>query len=333
MWSLAVNWGIAAAVLVSGQGVTEREQSLFDQLRPSVILLSSGVKVTGTAACIDPRGYFVTHRSALEGLMPTARTFDGAIVPIRIQASDELTELVLLTATLPIGRIARAVPVLGDTPDEGTKLLAIFAGGPGRAEVSSDNKTGILSRQRRVVTLTELRFELPQQAVGGGLVFTLQGQLAGIIGATLQAQVQDAAKSLGATGAFRGSSSPPTVISQYGPSALAVGYSVSSRTLARVIEGFLSPDHIVRHPGIGVFCRDAEEPGALVQSVVKGSPAEKAGLQANDLIVEFAGKPILNQIEFFKALSERKVGETVRLTVKREEQPVILSLTIGELTD
>ncbi len=70
-----------------------------------------------------------------------------------------------------------------------------------------------------------------------------------------------------------------------------------------------------------------------MQSVVKGSPAEKAGLQANDLIVEFAGKPILNQIEFFKALSERKVGETVRLTVKREEQPVILSLTIGELTD
>jgi S1-C subfamily serine protease len=64
--------------------------------------------------------------------------------------------------------------------------------------------------------------------------------------------------------------------------------------------------------------------------VVPGSPAEKAGLKAGDLILKFAGQ----QIDMADALAPlvrlRKVDERVEVVIRRDDQTLTLTVTVGK---
>ena len=74
--------------------------------------------------------------------------------------------------------------------------------------------------------------------------------------------------------------------------------------------------------------------GAYVYSVSQGSGAEAAGLLHGDIIVSFEGQKISSADELSGALEYYRVGETVKLTVKRiingEYQSVDLEVTLGQ---
>jgi aminopeptidase YwaD len=72
-----------------------------------------------------------------------------------------------------------------------------------------------------------------------------------------------------------------------------------------------------------------EGPGVKFSGVSPGSPAEKAGVLAGDVLVRFAGKDIRNIYDYTHALSESKPGDTVTAVVKREGREVELSVTLG----
>ncbi len=57
--------------------------------------------------------------------------------------------------------------------------------------------------------------------------------------------------------------------------------------------------------------------GFRVSDVMKGSPAEEAGLKGGDVIVEFDGKPITNLYDFTYALRTKKPGDTVVVKYRR----------------
>jgi hypothetical protein len=57
--------------------------------------------------------------------------------------------------------------------------------------------------------------------------------------------------------------------------------------------------------------------GFRLADVRDGSPAQRAGLKAGDIITEFDGKPIKNLYDFTYALQSRKPGDTVALKYKR----------------
>ena len=57
--------------------------------------------------------------------------------------------------------------------------------------------------------------------------------------------------------------------------------------------------------------------GYKIAKVKKGSPAEKAGLRAGDLIVEFGGKPVDGFLDFVAALFAHKPGDIVEVQVLR----------------
>jgi len=57
--------------------------------------------------------------------------------------------------------------------------------------------------------------------------------------------------------------------------------------------------------------------GALVSGVVKGSPAEKAGVSAHDVIVGVEGQPVATMGALVVALRSRKPGDTVGLDIRR----------------
>ena len=71
--------------------------------------------------------------------------------------------------------------------------------------------------------------------------------------------------------------------------------------------------------------------GALVAQVVEDSPAEKAGLQTGDIIIEFEGEEINRSSELPQLVGRTKIGETVKLKVVRDKKTKVMKLKIGEL--
>ncbi len=71
--------------------------------------------------------------------------------------------------------------------------------------------------------------------------------------------------------------------------------------------------------------------GALVRGVENGSPAEKAGIEAGDIITKFEGKPIDKSIDLPRMVGAVKPGTKSTLTVFRRGGSKDLSIVIGEL--
>lgn len=69
--------------------------------------------------------------------------------------------------------------------------------------------------------------------------------------------------------------------------------------------------------------------GAVIDSVVSGSPADEAGLKRGDIITEFNGTPITDYSVFGEVLSECKPGENVTVKIYRSKRYYTGSVTIG----
>jgi len=73
--------------------------------------------------------------------------------------------------------------------------------------------------------------------------------------------------------------------------------------------------------------------GALVASVEKGSPADKAGLEAGDVILQFNGKPVVQSSDLPRIVGNTKPGSKVALQVWRGGASKELTLSVGEMAD
>ncbi|HTN28958.1 MAG TPA: DegQ family serine endoprotease [Burkholderiales bacterium] len=73
--------------------------------------------------------------------------------------------------------------------------------------------------------------------------------------------------------------------------------------------------------------------GALVNSVEKGSPADKAGVEASDIIVKFDSKPVEASSDLPRIVGATRPGSQVQLEVLRKGAPKALAITVGELQE
>ncbi|RJQ46600.1 MAG: DegQ family serine endoprotease [Nitrospiraceae bacterium] len=70
--------------------------------------------------------------------------------------------------------------------------------------------------------------------------------------------------------------------------------------------------------------------GALVTEIMKGSPAEKAGLRRGDIITEIDSKGIKNVESLRNTIAQSNVGSTIELTVVRDGKTMTINATITE---
>jgi len=73
--------------------------------------------------------------------------------------------------------------------------------------------------------------------------------------------------------------------------------------------------------------------GALVLEVSKGSPADKAGIQAGDVITNFDGKDISEMRFLPRMVAETKIGKTVPITYWRNNASKTVQIAVGELDE
>lgn len=74
----------------------------------------------------------------------------------------------------------------------------------------------------------------------------------------------------------------------------------------------------------------SNEEGFKISGVQPGSPAEKGGLQAGDLIIKFGDKIVKNIYDYTAALGEYKPGMDVDVVVKRNGEEITLKITLGK---
>ena len=71
--------------------------------------------------------------------------------------------------------------------------------------------------------------------------------------------------------------------------------------------------------------------GAFVANVVEGSPAEKAGIEAGDIITKLGSYSVENYTDLKEAINHFYAGDTVELTVFRSEEEMRMSVTFDQL--
>lgn len=69
--------------------------------------------------------------------------------------------------------------------------------------------------------------------------------------------------------------------------------------------------------------------GAYVMDVVEGSPAQKAGVEAEDIITKIDSEKITESNDLAKIISKKKVGEGITLTIWRNEKEVEIKVILG----
>ena len=69
--------------------------------------------------------------------------------------------------------------------------------------------------------------------------------------------------------------------------------------------------------------------GALVNDVIKGGPAQKAGIRQGDVITAFNGSEVKDPSHLQRLVAEQGVGRTARVTLIRDGKPVELGLTLS----
>jgi len=73
--------------------------------------------------------------------------------------------------------------------------------------------------------------------------------------------------------------------------------------------------------------------GALVNAVEKGSPADKAGVEATDIIIGYDGKPVESSSDLPRMVGSTRPGSHATLEVWRKGQTRKLNVTVGELQE
>jgi serine protease Do len=118
-----------------------------------------------------------------------------------------------------------------------------------------------------------------------------------------------------------------------------IGFAIPANMARGIMEQLIATGKVVR-ASLGVmvqdltpelaqqFKADAQIKGALVGDVVKGSPADQAGIVSGDIVTQFAGVPIKDARALKLAVATQTPGEKTEVTIVREGQSRTLTATL-----
>jgi len=121
--------------------------------------------------------------------------------------------------------------------------------------------------------------------------------------------------------------------------AQGIGFAIPINTAKEVLSELIENGKIVR-PYIGIWLQPVDEEmakylgvekkGIIVVNVIKGGPADKAGVLKYDVIISVDDTEINNYDELQDILKDRQVGDKIMLEIIRDGKPMLLPLTLAE---
>jgi S1-C subfamily serine protease len=124
---------------------------------------------------------------------------------------------------------------------------------------------------------------------------------------------------------------------------IGIGFAIPSNMVKAVMSQLVQYGEVKRGmlgvqlsnnftPGIAENLGLENAHGALVSQVIEGSPAEKAGIKAGDVITSINGRNVASAGELRNTIGLLRIGEKVELGLIREGKPRRVSAVIGDRT-
>ena len=277
---------------------------------------SYDVPGSGSGVILTEDGYIATCAHVVEGAKTVKVTLnDDTTYDATIVGTDDKNDI----AIIKIDATGLTPAIVGDstTLTVGSEVIAI--GNP-LGELRGTATAGIISATNRTIevegqamTLIQTDAAISPGNSGGGL-FDATGKLIGIV----NAKVSDSR-------------------------AEGLGFAIPVNSVLDEISDLLNYGYVTGRPYLGVSTQDVTLRSrnrmwyysdgtrcVLVEKVVSGSAAEKAGIQAGDLILKLEDKAISSGDELSSAIGNYKPGDTVTLTLQRDGEELTVEVTFGE---
>ncbi|MEU6463920.1 trypsin-like peptidase domain-containing protein [Streptomyces sp. NPDC046976] len=301
---------------------------------PSVVTLHvSGTdeEGTGTGFVLDDRGHILTNNHvvapAASGGKISATFSDGTSVKATVVGRDSGYDL----AVVQVSGVHGLTPLtLGDSDGVRVGDPVVAIGAP--FDLANTVTAGIISAKERPITAGG------EKSDGSDVSYVdaLQTDAPINPGNSGGPLLDSRAHVIGINSAIRSADSgSETESGQAG--SIGLGFAIPVNQAKRVAEELID-DGRATHPVIGVdLDLGYSGDGARVDSrapdggpaVVKGGPAERAGLRAGDLITEVDGEPVHTGAELIVRIRAHRPGDRLRLTVERGGTEREVSLVLG----
>ena len=280
-----------------------------------------GYQTTGAAAgsgfILTADGYILTNYHVVESSDSIkVTTYDGTSYDAQLIGYDESNDI----AVLKIDATDLTPVVLGDsdTLNVGDSVVAI--GNP-LGELTFSLTTGVVSALDRPVTFsTGSTMNLIQtdcainSGNSGGALFNLYGEVIGITNAKYSSSSASSEASID-----------------------NIGFAIPIDNVRSIFKSIIENGYVSK-PFIGVSIADVSAEtqsyglpaGAAVKEIVEDSPAQKAGLEINDIITEVNGKEIKSSSDLSDTVKGASVGDVLKLKVYRQGKTIDVDITVSE---
>ena len=324
----------SSITVASSSGSSLTTEQVADLVSPSVVVITTEQVVysqwswygqnqvesgAGSGVIISSDGYILTCAHVVDGASTITVTIGDKDYTATLVGEDTTSDIAVIKIDadgLPPATVGNS-----DSLKVGQSVMAV--GNP-LGELGGTVTGGMISALNRSVTiqgsssvntmsLIQMDASVSPGNSGGGL-FNMNGELVGIVNA-------------------KSSSSD----------AEGLGFAIPINDAIKVAQELLENGYVTGRPYLGITYLAVEDAqtaaqlgvnayGVYVVEVVKGGPAEKAGLQAGDRIVSVDGTEIASKDDLGTLMQKHAAGDTLSITIAREGQMQTVNVTLGEKT-
>lgn len=318
----------------SSNGSSLTTEQVADLVSPSVVVITTEQVVysqwswygqnqvesgAGSGVIISSDGYILTCAHVVDGASTITVTIGDKDYTATLVGEDTTSDIAVIK--IDADGLTPATVGNSDSLKVGQSVMAV--GNP-LGELGGTVTGGMISALNRSVTiqgsssvntmsLIQMDASVSPGNSGGGL-FNMNGELVGIVNA-------------------KSSSSD----------AEGLGFAIPINDAIKVAQELLENGYVTGRPYLGITylaVTDAQTAsqlgvnayGVYVVEVVKGGPAEKAGLQAGDRIVSVDGTEIASKDDLGTLMQKHAAGDTLSITIARDGQMQTVNVTLSEKT-
>ena len=316
----------------SASGSSLTTEQVADLVSPSVVVITTEQVVysqwswygqsqvesgAGSGVIISSDGYILTCAHVVSGASNITVSIGDKDYPATLVGEDTTSDI----AVVKVDATGLTPATVGDSDNLKVGESVMAVGNP-LGELGGTVTSGIVSALNRSVSiqgsssvntmsLIQMDASVSPGNSGGGL-FNMNGELVGIVNA-------------------KSSDSD----------AEGLGFAIPVNDAVKVAQELLENGYVTGRPYLGISyyaVTDAQTAaqlgvnayGVYIVEVVKGGPADKAGLQAGDRIVSMDGSEVATQSDLGTLMQDHKAGDTIEITVARGGQMQTVSVTLGE---
>lgn len=274
---------------------------------------------SGSGVVYSEDGYIITNYHVVESAITdkTAKievifsNNEEEIFSAVIVGGDKVTDL----AVIKIEKKGLNKVDFGDSSKISVGEIAVAIGNPLGQELAGSVTSGVISALNRKVITDGKTYNLIQTDAAinagnsGGALANSKGEVIGI-----------------------------NTIKIVATGVEGIGFAIPSNDVKPIVDELIKNKKIAR-PYIGIYGANVDKDAAVryeiregvyIQEVVKQSPAEKAGLQKADVIIQAKGKDIKTMDELNEIKNQSKIGDKFKLKVVRGDKEIEITVTLEE---